>query len=145
MFCFVSGGSSSSGYYPPAHLGQVSNEAMALLRLSMLLLPSAAVALSSRMILGVVEIKWCEQTYPPPPKSKIDTKKDGFLHVSPFKYCHFWYPCFVFGGVGVQAGRRKHIQQRLGETYANPKACEKEMEKNPPWMNGDSCFCCMYL
>ena len=57
MFCFVSGGSSSSGYYPPAHLGQVSNEAMALLRLSMLLLPSAAVALSSRMILGVVEIK----------------------------------------------------------------------------------------
>ena len=40
----------------------------------------------------------------------------------------------VFGGVDVQAGRRKHINQRLGETNANPKVCERDMEKDPPWM-----------
>ena len=38
----------------------------------------------------------------------------------------------VFGGVDAQAGRRKHINQRLGETFVNPKACEREMEKDPP-------------
>ena len=28
-----------------------------------------------------------------PPKSNIDTKNDGFLNVSPFKYGYFGYPC----------------------------------------------------